>query len=36
MILPERALKVNGDKRVKEFLSTLGWTSVSVMYVSRE
>ena len=23
MILPERALKVNGDKRVKEFLSTL-------------
>ena len=23
MILPERALKVNGDKRVKEFFSTL-------------
>ena len=23
MILPERALKVNGDKRVKEFPSTL-------------
>ena len=23
MILPERALKVNGDKRVQEFLSTL-------------
>ena len=41
MILSEGALKGNGDKGVKSFLAllnlrTLGWTSVSVTYDSRE